>query len=87
MRDFIDKTAEKSGTPLNRENMMALQGFDNRTISFGEDGTIVETNGKNQIKTISINENGEIVERFEGEKRITKTTKFTENGKIVEVIS
>ena len=27
MIEFIDKTSEQAGTPINRENLMAMQGF------------------------------------------------------------
>ena len=27
MVEFIDKTTEQAGTPINRKNLMAMQGF------------------------------------------------------------
>lgn len=86
MREFIDKTSEQSGTPLNRSNMMALQGFDNITTTFNSDGSITERNGAGQVKKTTFNSDGSITERFVGEKTITKTTQFNKNGNIVEVI-
>lgn len=86
MIDFIDKTAENTGTPLNRENMMGLQGFEAKEISFG-DGEIVERNSKGHTKTTKFNKDGSITETFVGEKTITKTTIFNADGTITEVIS
>ena len=87
MIEFIDETAEKSGTPLNRANMMALQGFIPLTTVFGDDGTITETNSKGQTLTTVFNADGSITETFVGEKTIAKTTYFDNNGTIREVIS
>lgn len=86
MIDFIDKTSEQSGTPINRENLMALQGFIATNTAFNDDGSIVETNAKGETLTITMG-NGQIVETFEGEKTITKTTSFNPNGSITEVLS
>ena len=87
MIDFIDKTSEQNGTPINRENLMAMQGFIAKTIVFDEDGSITETNSKGETLTTVFNEDGNITEVFVGEKTITKTTVFEENGSITEVIS
>lgn len=86
MREFIDKTSEQLGTPLNRSNMMALQGFDNITTTFNADGSITERNGAGQVKKTTFNADGSITERFIGEKTISKTTTFDKNGNIIEVI-
>lgn len=85
MRDFIDKTSEQDGTPLNRENLMAVQGFEAMTTTFNDDGSIVETNGNNQTLTTTFNDDGSITEIFVGDKTISKTTTFSDNG-ISEVI-
>lgn len=87
MREFIDKTPDKSGTPLNRSNMMALQGFENANTVFLEDGSIVETNALGQVKTTTFNDDGSITETFVGEKTIVKTTTFNNDGSITEVVS
>lgn len=87
MIEFIDKTSEQSGTPINRKNMMALQGFEKITISFNDDGSITETNQDGHAKTTTFNDDGSITEVFVGEKTITKTTSFNESGIISEVIS
>lgn len=75
-----------TGTPLNRDALMAMQGFISTETTF-EDGEIVETNNKGEKLTTIVNEDNTITEIFEGEKTITKTTKFNEDGSISEVIS
>ena len=87
MIDFIDKTSEQSGTPLNRDNMMAMQGFIASNTVFNADGSITETNSKGEKLTTKFNSDGSITETFVGEKTITKTTKFNTNGSISEVLS
>lgn len=87
MIDFIDKTSEQNGTPINRETLMALQGFIATNTVFNADGSIVETNSKGEILTTIFNDDGSVVEIFEGEKIITKRTIFNEDGSITEVIS
>lgn len=87
MYEFIDRTATQSGTPLNRETMMAVQGFIAKTTQFLEDGRIVESNENGHTKTTTMLPDGSIREVFVGEKTITKTTTFDENGNILEVIS
>lgn len=87
MIEFIDKTAERNGTPINRANMMAIQGFVTQSTAFKEDGSITETNAAGQTKTTIFNDDGSITEVFVGEKTITKTTKFNADGSISEVIS
>lgn len=87
MVDFIDKMADKSGTPLNRANMMAIQGFEALETIFANDNTIIETNSKGETLTTVLNKDGSIVETFKGEKTIVKTTIFNSNGSISEVIS
>lgn len=87
MVDFVDKTDESSGgkgTPLNRLNMMAIQGFDTIDTVFMPDGSIVETN-KLGHKLTTVFYDGYITETFEGEKKIVKTTTFNPNGSISEV--
>lgn len=86
MIEFIDKTNEQDGTPISREKMMALQGFVATTTNISADGkTIVETNKAGHTLTTTISEN-EIVEKFVGEKTITKTTTIA-NGNFTEVVS
>ena len=87
MIDFIDKTSEQNGTPINRENLMALQGFIANNTVFNADGSITETNNKGETLTTIFNDDSSITEIFVGEKTITKTISFDLNGNISEVIS
>lgn len=86
MIDFIDKTTEQNGTPINRENMMAIQGFVAKNTVFYANGNITETNGKGEVLTTVFNDDGSITETFVGEKTITKTITFNADGSITEVI-
>ena len=87
MIDFIDKTSEQNGTPINRENLMAIQGFQAKATTFNADGSITETNSDGDILTITFNSDGSITETFTGEKTITKTTSFGVDGSVTEVLS
>ena len=87
MIDFIDKTSEQNGTPINRENLMAIQGFIGASTTFNGDGSITETNAKGETLTTVFNADGSIIQTFVGEKTITKTTKFNADGSISEVVS
>ena len=51
-----------------------------------EDVSIVETNDCGHTKTTTFSGN-KVVEVFKGEKTITKTTTFNDDGSITEVIS
>lgn len=86
MIEFVDETSETLGTDINRENLMAVQGFIAKNITFNEDGSITETNAKGEVLTITFNEDGSITETFVGEKTITKKTIFDEHGNITEVL-
>lgn len=86
MIEFIDKTSTASGTPINRVNLMAIQGFVAKTTVFNADGSITETNSKGETLTTVFNANGSITETFKGKYTITKTTTFTANG-VTEVLS
>ena len=88
MIEFIDETSEKLGTEFSRENMMAIQGFENNNVDIveNEDGsyTITEVNNDNHTLTVNTVENEDgsitITETFVGEKTITKTTTFNADG-------
>ena len=86
---YIKKADEptENGTPINRQAMMALQGFEAKTTTFNDDGSITETNADGDTLTTTFNEDGSITEVFKGKKTITKTTTFNEDGSISEVIS
>lgn len=87
MIEFIDKTTTQGGTPINRANLMAIQGFVAKTTVFNDDGSITETNEKNETLTTVFNDDGSITETFKGSKTITKKTSFNSDGSITEVIS
>ena len=80
MIEFIDKTSEQAGTPINRENLMAMQGFIAKTTVFNDNGSITETNGKGEALTTVFNDDGSITETLVGAKTITKTTTFNAGG-------
>ena len=85
MIEFIDKTTEQNGTPISRENLMAMQGFIANNAIFNADGSITETNSKGEVLTTVFNEDGSITEIFMGEKTITKTTSFSGNTNSEEI--
>lgn len=86
MKDFIDRTGEMAGTPVNRATLMAMQGFIGLTTTFNDDGSIIETNADGETLTTVFNEDGSITETFVGEKTIVRTTSFVGNQTIVEVL-
>lgn len=87
LKEFIDKTSEQNGTEINRETLMAMQGFIGNKTVFNADGSITETNSKGEKLTTTFNNDGSITETFVGKKTITKTTIFNSDGSISEVIS
>lgn len=84
MKEFVDTTAEKDGTPLNRANMMATQGFQSKSVNFNADGSIIETNSDGHTLKTTFNTDGSITQTFVGEKTITKTISFNSDGSIKE---
>lgn len=79
--------ATEVGTPINRANLLAIQGFVAKTTTFNSDGSITETNSKGETLTTKFNSNGSITETFVGKKTIIKTTTFNSNNTITEAIS
>ena len=77
MIEFIDETSEKLGTEFSRENMMAIQGYQNEDVTFGD--TITKINDKGETETITFLGN-QIIKRFVGEKTVNQTITFNENG-------
>lgn len=78
----------ETGTPLNRQKLMALQGFIASTTVFNNDGSIVQTNAEGHTLITTFPSKNQIIETFSGEKfTITKTTTFNTDGSIAEVIS
>ena len=86
MQEFVDKTAEKAGTPINRKTMMATQGFINQR-TYMDGNEITQINSDGHVMMTTLNPDGSITEKFIGEKIITKTTTFQSDGSIVEVLS
>lgn len=86
MIDFIDKTTDQNGTPLNRANLMGVQGFEASTTTFKSDGSIEEVNAQGHKLITKFNSDGTIEEKFSGEKTITLVTKFNSDGSILGVL-
>lgn len=86
-----DATVE--GTPINRENMMAVQGFSNCNTyedvnELGEKQLIEDYIDRNEKLITTFKTNGQIEEKLVGEKTITKTYSFGVDDNIsTEVIS
>lgn len=85
--EFIDKTAEQSGTKINRKNLLAMQGFVAVNTVHNADGSVTETNAEGHTLTTTFNDDGSITEVFVGEKTITKTTTVDDDGNVTEVIT
>ena len=83
----LNDGATVEGTPINRENLMAMQGFVANTIIFNSDGSITETNSLGQTLTTVFNADGSVTETLSGEKTISLTTTFNSDGSISEVLS
>lgn len=81
MVDFKDKTSEENGTPINRENLMAMQGFISKEYSNIGNATI-ETNSKGETLRTAIYPDRYVITFISGDKTITKTI-FVENERIV----
>ena len=81
MIEFIDETSEKLGTEFSRENMMAVQGFSNCNTyedvnELGEKQIIEDYIDRNEKLITTFKLDGQIEEKFVGEKTITKTYSF-----------
>ena len=80
----------QEATPVNSDLFNTLQGYENRSISFDEDGNITETDrDTGATRKVTFSSDGKSITEVlrDGEKTITKTTIFHENGNIEEVIS
>lgn len=76
------------GTPLNRDTLMALQGFHTVDTEFLSDGSVKETNEYGDVLITTFPKGLISLETFisaDGLRVLQKKT-FTENGKIREVI-
>ena len=93
MIEFIDETSETLGTDINRENLMAMQGFLNCNTyedvnELGEKQIIEDYIDRNEKFVTTFKTNGQIEEKLVGEKTITKTSSFGVGDNIsMEVIS
>lgn len=76
MKEFIDKTSEQSGTPINRANLMAMQGFIANNIVI-ENGNLIQTNKDGESLIVQMADDGSIIEIFNGTKTIKRKTKAT----------
>ena len=72
------------GTPINRQSMMAVQGFQNKSTIFNSDGSILETDENGYTLKTIFNSDNSVTEIFTGEKTITKKTTFNTDGSITE---
>ena len=89
----LNDSAEVEGTPINRKTLMAMQGFvatktypTTKNKLGGEQIIQINTETNEQLIT-TFKSNGQIEEKFIGEKTIIKTTTFNADGSITEVIS
>lgn len=85
MKEFIDETAESGGTPINRKNMLAIQGFIGNKVTF-QDNSVTQINSNGEKLVTTFNDDGSITETFTGEKTITKKIQFNSDGSVTEVI-
>lgn len=86
MKNFIDKTSSIRGTKINRQNLMAVQGFMGNSTVFGTN-SITETNSDGEVLTTTFNNDGTITEIFVADGlTISKKTTFNSDGSITEVL-
>lgn len=85
--DHIEGTVE--GTPVNRKNLMDMQGFGYVKTTFNEDGSITETNDSGEETVTTFNDDGSITTRFTGINGMTiaKTTIFNDDGSVSEEVT
>ena len=72
MVDFLDKTGEQDGTPINRVNLMAMQGFQTASVRYRNGEQIITYPNGHMLR--SKIDGNTLTETFIGEKTITKTT-------------
>lgn len=86
MKDFIDSTPDVRGTPINRANLMAAQGFVTSDIKYDGENRIIQKfpNGERLVTTRYAD--GTFSQVFVGSKTITKNIAFNNDGTITEVI-
>lgn len=92
MVDFIDKTSGQNGTPINRANLMAIQGFQSSNIKI-TDNLITELYSDGSVLTVETKEEltkSIIIETFKpanGEKILKKEIQITSPENIKESVS
>lgn len=86
MKEFIDETAEKAGTDINRAALMAIQGFASSKVEFNGN-VITETFATGEVLTVTFNEDNSITEELTGEKTIKKVTTFNNDESIEGAVS
>lgn len=77
--EFIDKTTTAAGTSINRQALMAIQGFITETTAYTANG-VTRTNSLGQTLTTVVNSDGSVTETFTGDKTITRTIKLKSTG-------
>lgn len=84
--EFADEPTE-TGTPINRDNMLAIQGLVESVTTFNPDGSISTTYSDNSVNTFIFNSDGTINENFTNNTQtIIKKTTFNTDGTIKEEI-
>lgn len=87
MRNAIDKTAQQSGTLINRAFLMGVQDFVGVEITFGNGKMTVNNDTGEKIEYTYNGEENSITKTMIGDgKRISLKLKYTDNG-ITGVIS
>ena len=84
--EFADNPTDE-GTPINRDNIMAVQGLDGSLTIFNPDGTIDTTYSDGTIVKVTFNPDGTILETVTNNTQIiNKKTNFNADGSIKEEI-
>lgn len=84
--EFADEPTE-TGTPINRDNMMAIQGLDGSLTVFNSDNTIDTTYSDGTVVKVIFNSDGTISETVTNNIQIiNKKTTFNADGSIKEEI-
>ena len=84
--EFADNPTDE-GTPINRDNIMVVQGLDSSLTNFNSDGTITTNYSDGTIVKVTFNPDGTILETVTNDAQIiNKKTTFNANGSIKEEI-
>lgn len=84
--EFADEPTE-TGTPINRDNLMAVQGITEATTTFNTDGSINTLYSDNTNVKVMFNSDGSILETLTNDNQIiNKKTTFNADGSIKEEI-